>query len=354
MAAKAADLTVFDATGENPRDGGTDVDGDGPNKRPRIDDGDETTESHSSSRDGDAMIIDIADTPSVQIKRDPAALAAPANGDGDSDVEIISPSRLKTKRQQPTSSSLGGHDDDEIQITASTLTAPNIVYPHHRSSCGVHPFSTNSSSNSCIHSSDYNNDKFCPNCFCLVCDVPASRCSEWSNNTNDPSVGPHCHAHHGDAKWINLIKTKRDVAAAATAAATTTVNRPQPRNPYQRSHQQNQPQQNQLPSLNHQQIEQLTPSATDETNANSNNINNRDAQQLRVKSRKEMRIPEVLAENFQKALKIYEDNRRSSRNGNDVASCRTNNNNNVAAATVMDLTTSPAAAAKSATANNQS
>ena len=260
------------------------------NKKPRIDNG-ETPEN-------DVIVID--DTPSVpppsstadeamnndnavQIKQDPggATAAAATTADDDLDIEIISPSRLKNKNNKPSRNDNNNleDNDEEIQITSSTLTAPNVDFPHHRSNCGVHVF-TPSSTNS-----NSDNVKFCPNCYCLVCDVPASECKEWNSDVSNPTVGPHCHAHEKDEKWSNLLKAKRNNAANnSNDAAAATSNRPPPRNPYQRNS-------NSAPShtsSNHQQIEQLIHNeflsrlATDNnTNTNGNSNKNREEQTLR-------------------------------------------------------------------------
>ncbi|KAK1746285.1 hypothetical protein QTG54_002892 [Skeletonema marinoi] len=252
------------------------------------------------------MVIDITDdTPAtadesknnniaVQIKRDPGAASAPQNTndvDDDSEVEIISPSRLKKPAAADTNI-LEVNDDDDIQITSSNLTAPNVVFPHHRSLCGVHKFTPLS----IIDNSD--NAKFCTKCFCLLCDVPASQCKDWESNRNNPTVGPHCHAHNGDEKWTNLLKAKRDAAAATsgTTAATAAARPPPTRNPYQRPQQHASTSNNNsaYSSTNHQQIEQLIHNeflsrlATNDTNNNSINLGNNKEERLR--SRKEMRI----------------------------------------------------------------
>lgn len=84
--------------------------------------------------------------------------------------------------------------------------------PHHRFDCSVHPFTSSNTKNA-------DNAKCCPNCFCLVCDEYAYKCKDWDSNISNPSVGPHCHAHEGDTKWINLVKAR--VKARRDAAAPT-------------------------------------------------------------------------------------------------------------------------------------
>ena len=47
-----------------------------------------------------------------------------------------------------------------------------------------------------------NNEQYCPNCFCYVCDVKASQCHGWLR------VG-HCHAHDKDPYWRALREFTR-------------------------------------------------------------------------------------------------------------------------------------------------
>jgi len=68
------------------------------------------------------------------------------------------------------------HEDDEIQIMSSTTVNPNIHYPHKRPDCGVYAFfATNIDGNTL-------QDRFCDNCYCVVCDVPAKDCTEWKDH----------------------------------------------------------------------------------------------------------------------------------------------------------------------------
>jgi hypothetical protein len=122
-----------------------------------------------------------------------------------------------------------------IQKTIQELGfSPNVDFPHLRPDCGVHPFTSSTTNNA-------DNFKCCPNCFCLVCDDYANNCKEWDNNTSNPTVGPHCHAHEKDTKWINLVKARvkatRDAAANSTAATTYQL---PPHNPNQRQYHQQQ------------------------------------------------------------------------------------------------------------------
>ncbi len=312
------------------------------NKRPRIEQPSQTNTDDNADI-GRVISNDTttANNSSSSARRQQCSPDVMVNDD-DSDVEIISPSRLK--KSVAVVVNLEDNDDDDIQITSSTLTAPNVVFPHHRYLCGVHKFTPLS----IIDNSG--NTKFCPNCFCLVCDVRASECKEWESNTNNPAVGPHCHAHNGDEKWINLLKAKRDAAAAASAntssAAAAASRPPLPRNPYHRRPQQNQQQttttsnanNNSAYSSNHQQIENLIHNEflsrlANHNNNDANNNNGKDKEE-RIRSRKEMRIPEVLAENFQKALKIHEEANNNSGGGGGGGSDAT---------AMVDLTSPPPA-----------
>ena len=90
--------------------------------------------------------------------------------------------------------------DDECQITAHSGALTD--FPHSREHCTSFPIAADAS-------------KRCANCFCYVCDAPASGCKSWAS---------HCAAVHADPAW----RTKRESArrardsekAAATVAAT--------------------------------------------------------------------------------------------------------------------------------------
>lgn len=69
-------------------------------------------------------------------------------------------------------------DHEEIQVVASNATNPNIQFPHQRPMCGVYPFDQNDENDD--NGKGNHRERFCPKCYCVVCDVPAQDCQEWS------------------------------------------------------------------------------------------------------------------------------------------------------------------------------
>ena len=63
-----------------------------------------------------------------------------------------------------------------VQDSAAHLQVWNKHLPHSRAQCGVYPFTAGRS---------YWNAPYCSQCFCYICDVPASTCRSWG-------TGAHC------------------------------------------------------------------------------------------------------------------------------------------------------------------
>ena len=249
-------------------------------------------------------VIEIADTPHVFVKHDPGA--APEDKqppmetmETDSEVEFVSPSAVQ---QRPSSSSQhfddqqAAGDDDEIQMMGGNTTNPNIDMPHMRSDCGLHKFVPNAIG------LPNNNLEICSNCYCFVCDIPASECKAW---------GQHCNAIPGDAEWKMQREAKKgksgktsnerfdndtgDVTHVGSNSARTGGN------PYQRQN----ARQRQSP---YEQVNVfLNNLANNDPVAKSTN---NDYGRQRQRAQKDMRIPEVLLENFRKAVSLQEKNRR--------------------------------------------
>ncbi|EKX31895.1 hypothetical protein GUITHDRAFT_82731, partial [Guillardia theta CCMP2712] len=85
-------------------------------------------------------------------------------------------------------------DEDDLVIVGSTGTFSSDL-PHARAHCVNRPF--RSTKERVGKEEGGNNEMFCPNCFCYVCDVKASDCKGWLK------VG-HCHAHDKDPYWRAL------------------------------------------------------------------------------------------------------------------------------------------------------
>ena len=86
----------------------------------------------------------------------------------------------------------GGAFLDDVQVVGHTGTSALRDLPHARRDCAVHPF-------------DASPPKHCPQCYCYVCDKPASSCALWS---------AHCHATPACSMW----KFARRLASAGVAA----------------------------------------------------------------------------------------------------------------------------------------
>ena len=258
---------------------------------------DEIRNDVTPSREKPGEVIDLADTPIV--KHDPGA--APEENEQppmetDSEVEFISPSAVQ---HRPSSSSCQHFDgqqaaggDDEMEIMGGNTTNPNIDMPHMRSDCGLHKFFVSGGPNS--------NLEICPKCYCFVCDIPASECKAWEQ---------HCHAHPGDEVWKMQREARKGIRCKAsnerfdddTGEVTHVGDARTGDNPYQRRNV------GQRQSSNEQVNEFLNNLANNEPVAKSTSD---DYGRQRQRTRKDMRIPEVLLENFRKAVSLQEKNRK--------------------------------------------
>ena len=102
-------------------------------------------------------------------------------------------------------------DDDEIQITGSTGKNALSDFPHARHLCLVKPHTKNQ-------------EEFCPNCYCYICDIKASECSEWQDF--------HCKAD-SNSKWKrrrSKIRNKRKAPERALQRLAYTFQGPKTNN----------------------------------------------------------------------------------------------------------------------------
>ena len=94
-------------------------------------------------------------------------------------------------------------DDDEVSYAGHRGSLALVDFPHSRENCALHPFVKGKE------------EATCENCYCYVCDAPASTCTEWK---------AHCKATHTDGHWAALRAQKQAErnggAAAAPAAAS--------------------------------------------------------------------------------------------------------------------------------------
>jgi len=112
-------------------------------------------------------------------------------------------------------------DDDEVACTGRTGDIALADFPHARENCLNHKWASGPAAS-----------KFCANCFCYVCDAPASACPKWND---------HCQATHTQPAWrharqqwalapqgpaTGAAATAPFGAAASTAVASTAVAAP--------------------------------------------------------------------------------------------------------------------------------
>ena len=144
-----------------------------------------------------------------------------------------------------------------------------------------------------------NNGKFCTKCYCFVCDSLASECTSWIMGTAE--VGGHCHAHDKDEKWVRLREAesaKRGITKKAESTGEVTL--VPPRNPYQ-----NRTTTQEVAALIHNEfLSRLAEGNNDASNQGAEE----EMRRQRLRERKDMRIHEVLLENFRKAVSLQENN----------------------------------------------
>lgn len=82
-------------------------------------------------------------------------------------------------------------DEDEIVIVGENMNVASDM-PHQREACTRNMFKYNGTKG------NQSNFAHCPNCYCYVCEVKASDCSDWIE---------HCNANCRDVKWKQLRNT---------------------------------------------------------------------------------------------------------------------------------------------------
>jgi hypothetical protein len=112
----------------------------------------------------------------------------PMDADDDDEVAIVEGGANASSRAlvpAPAAGTTYGEDeDDEVEVVGRTGELALVDFPHSREFCMTKPFSLPGKQAEC-----------CPNCYCYVCDGPASACPEWKE---------HCMATHDAPKWQTL------------------------------------------------------------------------------------------------------------------------------------------------------
>ena len=106
-------------------------------------------------------------------------------------------------------------EEQEVQCTGRAGQFALEDFPHARENCGKHAFEPGKEH---VH---------CSNCYCYVCDKPASQCTSWTCGDK------HCLATHRDAKYGALRAAMRKAATllpppAPRAPAASSSNAPLP------------------------------------------------------------------------------------------------------------------------------
>ena len=93
-------------------------------------------------------------------------------------------------------------DDEELAIVGTKGQNALVDFPHSRANCVSHPFAT--AGDKKLH---------CDNCYCYVCDIPATDCKSWVS---------HCEASHDVPHWrAERARAKRQAREPATASSSS-------------------------------------------------------------------------------------------------------------------------------------
>ena len=135
----------------------------------------------------------------------PEAQHADANDDSD-DCEVTEGPPSRVVRDPDAGSSNVANEDDDVRCIGRSGAFALEDYPHAREDCAVHPFRSGSQ------------HKFCPNCYCYVCDERASACSTWT--CGDP---PHCKATRILPLYCALRRATQAIVGDTLALAAATA-----------------------------------------------------------------------------------------------------------------------------------
>ena len=115
------------------------------------------------------------------------------------DAEMVTPGTNRDGFRPITNncnSNDNNDDDNEVRLVGSIGTNVLADFPHAREDCVLMPFD-DLDSIKC--------QRFCTNCFCYVCDVPAKHCQYW----NRADYSYHCLATAKKEFWTTLREHRR-------------------------------------------------------------------------------------------------------------------------------------------------
>ncbi|XP_031419929.1 uncharacterized protein zgc:112980 isoform X2 [Clupea harengus] len=133
---------------------------------------------------------------------DSVIILSSSEDDSDTEPSLLEPSVLVVEEALPVLKHQENSEvvDDDLSIT---YTQKGMVLPHARSDCPAHPFrETAGPELGNTHTSELN-ISFCEQCFCYVCDAPASECEVWRS---------HCDAHPRCSLW----RSQREIRTLGT------------------------------------------------------------------------------------------------------------------------------------------
>lgn len=130
-------------------------------------------------------------------EKDDSANAAGQRGKRKAVDEMSAKQRGK-RRQPPAAAEKDGDEEDDVEIVGSHGDVALADFPHSREYCAKIKFVAG-------FQQDY-----CANCYCMVCDSPASTCDEWS---------AHCHAVYSSKEWQTLRQERREASTGAPKPA---------------------------------------------------------------------------------------------------------------------------------------
>ena len=152
-----------------------------------------------------------------ETQEDPAAASSTLGGapetvdlasDDDDECMIIDPPPKDSPAAAAGAAGTTGDDDESSDGEIEYLGRSGLNhgdYPHAREHCLEFAWA------------EGKHQQFCANCYCYVCEVPSSKCSEWS---------AHCHASSGSPRWKEIRRVKHGrlpspTRAPAAAAASS-------------------------------------------------------------------------------------------------------------------------------------